>query len=339
MAGQEREWQPQGDGDQPALSVDTDATDPSKAIERHRQASAGDTASVVRRGEGSLMEERKDLRRRLSRQSRQFDQRLAESQAESQRQISKLTDAVNRLSGGRADSGSAGDATHDAKINSLKTQLEAAYEAGNSKKAADLQAEIASVEARFWAEKTATVMQGSQARAPGTRDAARGRSQDEDDEDDAPAPRAGAPSAVARKWRESNEHWYGGDEHPGETAYATAIYQAAKDDGEKDSPELFAKLTRQLKKQFPDLDVEGPAEPAARRDRDFTPQRGNDSPVISVQDGGGGDTGLRRRETAVNFTNSDIATMRQWGIDPSNDKQVQAWAAERRALERSESRA
>lgn len=319
-----RKWVPPEE----RVDVNLDETDASKAIERRQVDAPLPPPEDKDDPEARFLDRSRAVKKRIARIQRQFDQRIAERDAEHQREISALRDEFNGLKTRKQESAAPDDAAHERAIAALQSDLAAAHEAGESKKVAELTAKINRLEAEFWHKKTvATLGQQEKPAAPAPRQP----------QQQAPA----GPTATAKRWMRANE-WWDDPDFAGEKAYANAIFAQLVEDDEMDpdDPETFQVLGKRLAKKFKDLEISDPDEKREKRksrvadddddDDDLEPtNKRAAAPVMQVDRG----TSQVRRGRGVTLTAADTAAMKSFGLDPANDKHVLRWAAEKQALE------
>jgi len=327
------------------ISVDLNAADENKAVTRR---SASDIAEGVRERDDGRPRTKveKEIFKRMNRMERnltkQFDQTMANREAEWQRERSELQAKLEKVSVDRSGDDKA-DAAHEAAIAALKLKLEAAYETGNSKESADITLQISRLDAQFWANKAKaagvatreTTAEGTQARA--TPAAAATRSQ--------------KPTAAGSRFIMANEEWWEDPEFDVETQAANTIYlRLVKDDGfDPKSDETFREVAKQLKKKFPDLDVHagrrGPGdddddeedlEKGGDRGGNDGAERGRRAPAANIADRGGQGNAARRDANRRSLTEQDRKTMTDCRLDPDNDRDVVQFLREAQALERAQ---
>lgn len=317
-----RKWVPPEE----RVEVNLDETDASKAIARTQVESKLPPAEEADDPEARFLDRSRAVKKRIARIQRQFDQRIAERDAEHQREIASLRDEFNGLKARKQETAAPDDAAHERAIAGLQADLAAAHEAGESKKVAELTARINRLEAEFWHKKTVATL-GQQAPEP--------QSKSQEKRFEAQRVPTG-PTPTAKRWMRANE-WWDDPDFAGEKAYANAIFaQLVQDDEmDPDDPETFQVLGKRLAKKFKELEVIDPdAKKAKRRaqeddedDEELEPKRA--APVMQVDRG----TAQVRRGRGVTLTAADTAAMKSFGLDPSNDKHVLRWASEKQALE------
>lgn len=324
--------------------VDVNASDPDKAVTRvpvqrpprgERQNQGSDDADERRA-------DRKAFAKRFTKIQRSFDQRLANQQAEFNRQLADRDRKIASLEARRVDGGSGDDAAHEAEINRLTGDLEAALEAGESSKVAKLQAEISRKEAAHWAKKEAK-LRGEP--APDTRQQrpTNGGKQPKGDEPDDYMPRKGR-TPQANKWLRDNEEWLYDEDFKIEQQAALMIDKDLDEEGyEANSDDYFVELSQRLLAKFPKLGVVSPKakKPNGKPqvdddgddayDDDEPQQRRRVPPVAMVEDRG--ESRIKNRRGSTKLTRDQEQTMRAVGLDPSNNKHVLTYLQEAGQIE------
>lgn len=326
-----RKWVPP----EQRVEVNLDETDPKKAIDRQRiEAQLPPSDSDGDDPEARFLNRSRAVKKRIARIQRQFDQRIAERDAEHQREISGLRDEINGLKVRKNDAPPVDDAAHERTITLLQAELAAAHEAGESKKVAELTARINRLEAEFWHKKTLATLGQQQEKPQQEPSKSQAKRYAEQQRDDVPT----GPTPTAKRWMRVND-WWDDPDFSSHKAYANDVYRVLiqEEDMDPDDPETFQELGKRLKKTFKDLEVNDPDEQpaakrrAARKDDDDDDELNNQraAPVMQVDRG----NSKVRRGRGVTLTPEDIAQMKKWGRDPNNDREVLAWAAEKQALE------
>jgi len=326
-----RKWTPP-DEQRPAVDVNLDEKDASKAIARHSQEAAHLPESEDDTAEDRFLNRSRAVKKRIARIQRQFDQRLADQDAERQREIASLREEVNGLKTRKTEAPAVDEAAHERAIAALQSDLAAAHEAGESKKVAELTAKINRLEGEYWHKKTVAQL-GNQTPAEPAKTPAR--------QEQRPAARQNAAdgaTAEAKRWMRANEDWWEDPEFAGEKAYANATFTklVQEEDMDADDPETYAELGKRVAKKFKDIEVIDPDAKRAKKrkakevdeddeDEELEPRNRRQAPVMQVDRG---NTPSVRRGRSVTLTASDVQNMKQFGLDPSNDKHVQRYAAE-----------
>lgn len=323
-----RKWTPPED--RAIVDVNLDEKDASKAIERRKEAHLPPSEEERDDPETRFLNRSSAVKKRINRIQRQFDQRMAERDAEHQREISALREDFNKLGARKVETVAPDEAAHDRAIAALQSDLAAAHEAGESKKVAELTAKINRLEGEYWHKKTVAQMGAQEKPAAVTPPAAR--------QEQSRVPTG--PTATAKKWMRANE-WWDDPDFAGERAYANAIFAQLVEDDEMDAddPDTFKELGKRMAKKFKDLEVidpeakRGKRKPKDEDDEDEEEElevRGNKrAPVMQVDRG----TAQVRRGRGVTLNASDTAAMKQFGLDPNDDAHVLRWAAEKQATE------
>jgi len=224
---------------EPVITVDLGQSDPNKAVQRSTRPRS-DIARSVNDDEGGeentdtrtngWAERSKEVNRRLARQARSlnrtFDQKLADREAEHQRQLSDLRKDMDKLTLERGSGDQAkADADHERAMGELRTKLEAAIEAGNSAQQAQLTADMQRLEAKYWASKAAAagVVQREQ------------RTEQERQQQQRPAPKAGQPTAAGSRFILANEVWWEDPDYAIEKQAAGLIFAQLRDEEDYDA--------------------------------------------------------------------------------------------------------
>ncbi len=317
---------PNGAAPETVISVDLDEADPSKAVDR--RASDADLGAAARdderQGRTGRTPFEKELYKRMTRYGRAFDQKLANLQAETQRQISEISADRDRLRLELAARGAGGDTDHDKAMQALLERLVAANERGDSSEAAKITAEMARVEARH----AAAASGGEVRRDAGGVDPNASRT---------PAPVAAAPSGptpAGQRFIRANADWW---DDPGASDVKTlagAIYtRLTREEGyDANSPATFNAIGRELAKRFPEYEIRSLEDPDDEPATDEPVQRRAPAPAAGFQDRGNGRAApvSRNRRT---LTQTDLRTMRAVGLDPDNNDHVVRFLREQQAME------
>lgn len=309
-----------------AITVNLTEKDPAKAIERSELAFDDEGNERPRNSKERRNDLQKDLAKRFGRIERSFDQRLAESEALHQRELRERDKRIEALETKRvgADT-SADEATHIAKIADLESQLADALETGESKKVAKLQSTISQEHARFASAQTAKLMGGQQERRT---------------HEDENTKQAG-PSQMGRRFLAANADWWNDPANRRKKLAAIDIDSELMTEGfDPNTTEYYEELQSRFNDEFPDFEMALPGGRRNRRqemddedDEDTLTQPRNRRQAVrqlsaSINRGAGQPTSRNGR---VVLNKSDISTMEQFGLDPSNQEHVLAFAAEKRA--------
>lgn len=319
--------------------VDPDQKDPSKAVQRTEQSDEpvsnqgdDDGLSEQERRHSAWLDKDKAVQKRLGRLSknltRQFDQRLADREAEHQRERGDLLKRLEKLERGGSGADSADQAKHDAEMSELEAKQAAAFEAGDSALAAKIGRQMAAKEGAFIEAKTRAML-GERA------DPAKQQGQQQQDQGNAKY----RPTATGRKFVR-DQTWWEDPEFTAERSAANVIYTQMIDDGEDpNEPEFFTELSQRLVKKMPHMSehIEGvelkggkqrelDAEDFGDEPEEEAPQPRRRAPVQFNQDRGNN----ARRRNSVTLTDADHKVMRQVGLDPNNDKHVIHFAKSKR---------
>lgn len=324
--------QPQSQAPEAVISVDLDEADPSKAVDRR----ANDIAASARdneRGTPTRSRFEKEVLKRMSRLSRNFDQKLANIQAENQRQIAELTADRERLRLElAARNGTSGDTDHDRQVLALQERLAAANERGDSAEAAKVTSELARLEARH----AAAISGGEVRRDAGGVDPNAPRPANQ------PTAVPTGPTAAGKRFIDANADWWFDPEAEDVKVLAGAIYKRLTDAGAaRDSDATFDKVRREVAKRFPEYEIRSSRPDNDEGDegdegdelagRSQPPRR---APTGGFQDRGnaavrGTLAGSRNRRT---LTQVDLKTMRAVGLDPDNNDHVIRFLKEQQAM-------
>lgn len=319
------------------ISVDLNAADENKAVTRR---ASSDIASGVRDNadidQPTRTKAEKELFKRMGRLERnlekQFDQKMANREAEWQRERSEMQGKLDKLSLDRGGGDDRADAAHEAAMTALKDKLAAAYEKGDSAASADITLQISKLDAQFWAKKAAAA--GVTSRETAT-DTAQRQPQTEQT-----APRKGPTPAGARFMR-ANEDWWDDPDFAVEKGAADAIYlRLVQQEGfDPKDEETFKEVAKQLKEKFPKLAVRAGRRGSENEEedegddvqRDSSPQARRSSPAARIDDRGA--AGAVNRGQRRTLSKEEIATMKACRLDPDNDKDVVTFLREAVALE------
>ena len=308
------------DQQETGIRVDLDADD-AKAVTRTKLR----TPAKEKNWGQERADTSKEVKKRIDRIARGFDQRLAEQQAEHQREIADLRASMGKLKPG-SDAASTDEAAHQKAMDALQAELEEAQERGDSKAASTITRKMGAAEAKFWADKTAAQTQGASDNA--TRDAGKANGSAK------PANGAGgrAPTKAGVAWAEANGQWWNDkfDELAIDArAYANSIHHRMLADGEHDpeTPEYFERIGTLVRKRFPEIEVKSLGRARRRNadldgdfdeadDPDAQPARRAAAATLPNRGAAGRTQDLRTLNRA------DIATMRSVNLNPDNDKHV-----------------
>lgn len=330
------------------ISVDLSAADPAKAVTRRdgkdiarsvREAAEQDAPPTRSKAEREMFKRMRKLEQNLE---RQFDQRLANKEAEWQRERSDLTQRLDKLSLDQGGSDDKADAAHESAIAALRAKLEASYEKGDSKESAELTLQISKLDAQFWAKKAHAAGVTTRETAATTERAAGGQQQQK------PAPANKGPTRAGARFISANDDWWDDPDFAVEQSATNTIYLGLLEEGfDAKSEETYKEVARRLKAKFPKLPVQaGRRDPDEEDDADdedahdgdrpgeTRPRRG--APAARLEDRGGGSSRPRERSTSRTLTPEEIATMKACRLDPDNDRDVVQFLREAVALEASQ---
>jgi hypothetical protein len=276
------------------------------------------------------------VNKRITRLQRTFSQQLADSEARSQRQIADLRreNASLKVNRGVTETDQAG---HDAKIAQLTKDLEDAYEKGDSKKQAQVSAEIARLEGAFEAKKRAALL--------GTPEREERADRSEERERGEPDNKGNGPTREAQRWMRANDGWWEDSEFSIERAAAVVIDNELIADGsDPNDPEHYDELAERLLKKFPEMKAEivMPGERKSRRnarddadddddegeERGTRNRRGNGRPPVPGFNERDGERGARQasRGRSITLSRQQRENMVTFGLDPDNDDHVKEYA-------------
>jgi len=318
----------QADPPEHEISVDMNAADPEKAVSRTR-ADLGRAARGDDEGEKPRTKAEKDLFKRMNRLeknlTRNFDQRMAEKDAEHQRQLSELQAKLAKVSVERGGDDAA-DVAHEQAISALKDQLAAAYEKGDSAASAEITLKISKLDAQFWAKKAqaAGVVQREAPTVAATQQA---------------APKTNGPTAAGSRFINANEDWWDDPDYAIEQSAANTIYLnlVQKEGFDPKSDETFNEVAKQMKAKFPKLDIRkgrrGPDDDESDEDSAQEPHRNPRRSAAAARIDDRGQADARTRGTRRTLSKEDIATMRACRLDPDNDRDVVTFLREAVSLE------
>lgn len=322
------------------ISVDLNEADPSKAVDRRATTARSDIAEGREqeredRGASRTPAERemfKRMRRMQLNMGKQFDQRVANLEAQHQRETAQLKARLDQLSvdrGGGADA--AADAAHEAAINALRGELEQAYEKGDSAKSAEITLKISKLDAQFWAKKAQAAGQVSR------EDTARQASSQE--RQAARPGKATGPTAKGSRFITANEEWWEDPDFQVEKDAVNSMFVNLRDQEgfDPNDVEMYREIVRRLKPKFPKVDFrtgmprtgadddEGLDEPDDELDEETSQARETRSsqrraPSARLEDRG--QAGDRQRSNRRTVTAAEMETMRKCGLDPDKDRDV-----------------
>lgn len=313
-------------------TVDLDAEDPKKRVSRAGGSADVEAPDEVEQRNSKWLDRSRSVQKRVARTERnlkrQFDQRFAEQQAEHQREMREMREQMDKLSAQRqTDATAASQAQHDAEMKALEEAQAAAYEAGDSTKAASIGRQMARKEAEWFNKLTQQQLQATRT---------------EKREDTTQQRQSGKRNQKAAEFVEANADWWDDEENEDAMAargYANELFRRASDAGrDLESDKLFAEIGKKLRKRFPDLELKGldsDEDDDADGDEDDDEQEEQPrkrAPVRSFrsQNGGGG------RRGSTHLTEEDFEAMRAVNMDPDNDQHCVQWVETKRELESQE---
>jgi hypothetical protein len=302
-----------GESENTGIAVDLDAED-GKAVVRQKPRSATPKPTEGRYNPDALS---KEMKKRLERQARGFNQQIADQQAAHQRELAEIRGRLDKLSVNREDVPAGDDAAHSEAMEKLQADLEEAQERGDSKAVAKITRDMSSLEGKYWAAKASKA--GVQENRNGQQQAAA-----------QPAAQT-KPTKAGAKWAKANADWWNDTTDPtacGARALANSLYATFKADGDDiESDELYEKIRKEVQKRFPEVQtfstlrsrqsqLDDDDDPETAGDDDPAPQNRRGPPSLPNR----GD--VPRRQNLQTLTQADIATMRQVNLDPNNNKHV-----------------
>lgn len=351
-----KNWQPPAGTEEDTFAeINLDEKDPTRSVTLTPPQEA-ETQALRDPDDESPMEKKfldrnKAVLKRMKRNERrltgEFNQRIADLQAENQRSLAKVNSELEQLRTQRTESVAPDERAHQAKMDQLQKDYVAALEAGDSVKSGQLMMEINRTHTAFEASKLALIMQRQQAPQPRQTkviDHTEGR----------------AITAAGKRWVTANEEWFDDVDFRPETLETKAIDQDLIAEGsDPNTPEHYAELQTRLREKFPKLDVVDPFSNKRRekRARQAEPDEEDDvvdDRQVSEDDDGEVDVPRRhqaRRPVVPNFqdrgrnfgrnqnssrrtiTTSEAAEMRKFKLDPTKDADVRAWDKSRRETE------
>lgn len=313
------------------IVVDLDADDPDKAVSRipvRQQRSEKQTQELTQEEERRL--DRKAFAKRFGKIERNFEQRIADQEARHQREIAEMKGRGERLNVKRE--GVNDDAVHEADIARLTSLLEAAQEAGESKKVAQLTAEISRKEGQHWAKKEAAVRGEPAVVEPRKVVASAAKNKAIPDKGN---------TQTANRWLRQNEDWLQDDDYAVEQQAALLYDAALTDEGyDPSTDEYFEELNARLLKKFPKLEVIGAkAKKKAKATEDDEGRRSNAGrdddddgdderpeprriPAVSSFEDRGTPARGQRNGRRTSLTAEQRQTMLAVNMDPENNRHV-----------------
>jgi hypothetical protein len=308
------------------IQVDLDSDDPKKSVTRVRPRAAA--TNKPRNWGQERADTSKEVKKRLDRIQRTFQQQRAEDQAEFQRQLAERDKRIEALARGGSDAPSADDAQHQTQMDALQEKLIDAQERGDSREAAKITREMSTLDAKFWAAKAAkagvvdkTNQSGTDKPAAATGGAAAGRQ----------------PTKAGVAWAKANGDWWNDtvDEIAIDArAYATSIHQRKLRDGEDpEDPQYFEEIGQMVKRRFPELDVKAAVRRRAANQIDDPDEADGEDETLdmaehrnprraappSLPNRGAVPRGSRNIQT---LSHNDIRTMKEVGLNPDDNKHV-----------------
>jgi hypothetical protein len=300
-----------GQEQETGIQVDLDASSDKDAVIRTKPRTARPPKNWGEERADTSAAVKKRLERMANRLTAQFDQRLAEQEAAHKRQLAEVQEAVRGMN--RGDDTPTGDeAKHQQAMDKLQADLEEAQERGDSKAVARLTREMSSLDARFW---TVQERKKSQTETK-TQPAGNGE----------PAKK---PTAAGVAWAKANGDWWNDtlDEAACDARdYANTLHKRMLAEGDDpEDPTYFERIGKMVAKRFPEIEVKsvGKRRAGPEDDDDDAEDDGahrNPRRAAPPQLPNRGDAG--RRQNLQTLSRSDIATMRQVGLDPDKNAHV-----------------
>lgn len=320
----------QGSETASAITVNLTESDPKKAIDRSGSV-LNDDGDGEERTPRNHKERKDDFAKRIGRLERGFDQRLAERDAEHQRELRELRGEINGLKAKRQDADSAADeATHNAKITDLESKLADALEAGDSKLTAKLQSAIAAEHARFASAQTAKAMGEGYERDQAERAKAAGGDN----------PKTNGPTPMGRRFLSANSDWWNDPANRGKKAVVVSIDAELLEEGfDPNTAEYYEELQARFNDDFPEFEIALPGERRRARSRvddddddDLTTRQPRRAAVRTLSASANRGTAARpvNSRGRVVLGQAEIANMERFGMNPDNPEHVLAYAAEKR---------
>jgi hypothetical protein len=317
-------------------------------LSRSTTATASDNDSDLspeERRNSTWLDKNRAVHKRLSRLERnlkrQFDQQRANDQAEWQRERREMREELDRLNASQAkNQATADDAQHEREMAELEAAQAAAYEAGDTAKASRIGREMAEKVGLFMQAKTEAKL-GQQRKA---------QQREGDEGERGGRQRQGGGRTKAQQFVAANAAWW--DDNLAARGYANELFAEASKRGEDlESDELFERIAKKLKKQFPKLKLHGLHEDEDDEDDDldeFEDDDLDDEDDDDADDEDEDEPRAKRRPAALQsfrrrspqgkrrgrtrITAEDEAAMRDVGLDPANDKHVLSWVNEGEAI-------
>lgn len=276
----------------------------------------------------------KAVQKRLAKQARAFDQRLADVQAENQRELAARDERIARLERGGGDTQTTDEAAHARVMDDFEKKIAEAQELGDSAAVAKLTRQMTEADGKYWAAKT-TKQAGTDPNAG--RQAAAAKT---------PAPNGVAPTKEGQKWANANKGWFDDKHDPicvAARALSNALYKEKMDDGEdRDDPQFYEDIRREVAKRYPELET---VSTHASRGGDDDEDEDDDeveerrqpvrevrkAPSVSLPNRG--DPLRSRPNRLATITSAEQRLMRQVNLDPNNNKHVLQWLESRNEMD------
>lgn len=328
------------------IEVDVHESDASKAVTRTRvlpkpKARAGRNADAV--DLESWAERSKKVQKRINSMQRNFDQQRADDQALHQRELAALNDRINGLTRGGDNAPSGSEAEHTKAMDTLQAKLEEAQEQGDSKAAAKISRDMATLEGKFWAAQTAKAT-GATAAADRANTTGNGAARPANGARQIPK-----PTQAGIDWAKANADWWedkSDDVAVAARAAANGMYLKMVEEGEDSQKlEFYEKIRKAISKRFPELemvstmsnglggegDEDEEVDGEGQRDGDRRQREPVRRQAMPVVDRGQGTA--RNKPGGQTLTKADQATMRAVGLDPDKNSHVLSFLKEKNQMD------
>lgn len=204
----------------------------------------------------------------------------------------------------------------DSAIEQTETDLEGAFESGESKDQVRLTSKLTDLKAeKLMAQSTLDNLSPDGNVQPFSGKVETGSS---------------TTQSLAAKWKDDRSDWYGASGFERQTRLANRLDKEVFDDSyDPNTEEYFEELDKRIKAKLPDLYDDG-EDPGKDDDDGKEHKRPARSPVAGVghQDGRSRTSGSR-----VELTEDDFANMRRFGLDVNNPEVLKEYAANKRQSE------
>lgn len=307
-----------GEQENTGIRVDLDNADSSKAVLRTRVKTAA-PKKPSSWAEASN-DKSADVKKRIQRIERRFNQTLADQEAAHQRQLAEMRKEFEGRFTKTDDTSTADESAHQKVMDKFEADLEEAQERGDSKAVAKITREMTQADNRFWAAQTAKKAAATTPTAATTTTTAAARPNG--DGGGSKHTKAGVA------WANANGSWWNdtSDDNANDArSYANNLHKRMLADGEDpEDADYFERIGEQVKKRFPEIDVKSPGKKSRARGEDDDDADGVDEDAPSVRHVAA--TRLPNRGEAppnsrlATLTRQDLATMRSVGLNPDNNK-------------------